>query len=533
MNKPIFDLLTNIRSSQGQTLLFGKVMAVLMMAAVAVSVVHLGERISPGWSGAYMVIGSLLIAAEAMVTRRHSKELEGRERILFHVSEWIAIAVALKLAIYLISGPAHLLEDLPLWQEDFLANFFTGEYVLALLVAAVVWMNSNGYAGELEELYDRDMDTRWDELGKLQNALHSVRQRITTRLFILGALVVVLAALSRVDASSIFRSIGKPPPGYYAPVVNVLAYFLMALVMLSQTQFALLRIRWLWQQIPISPSLAKNWVRYSLLFFLFMAVLVFFLPTEYSIGLLDVLRYALGFVFRAAAFLLMLLALPFSLCASLFKLSQGEQSTAPQEQPPITGFYAAPSQPIAWLEFLRSLAFWVIFLAVIFFALRFYLSQNAALWKAITGFPLFRWISAAWSGFWKWLKGANRQVAGLVQAGIKRIRAPRVPSPAQAVRRMFNFTRLNPREKIIYFYLNLVALGNEQGLERKPSQTPYQYEAHLRDALPEVGQELHGLTGTFIEARYSQHPVDQPNAEQANSLWERIKAVLRNWQQEK
>src|SRR5512138_1332287 len=125
MNKPSFDLLTNIRNSQGQTILFGKIMVVLMLVTVAISIVQVGERISPGWSGSYLVWFSLLIAIEAMVTRQHARELEGRERVFFHVSEWVAIAVALKIVLYLVRGPAQLLEDIPLWQENFLEHFFT------------------------------------------------------------------------------------------------------------------------------------------------------------------------------------------------------------------------------------------------------------------------------------------------------------------------------------------------------------------------------------------------------------------------
>jgi hypothetical protein len=88
---------------------------------------------------------------------------------------------------------------------------------------------------------------------------------------------------------------------------------------------------------------------------------------------------------------------------------------------------------------------------------------------------------------------------------------------------------MNPREKIIYFYLNLVQLGRERGLSRRPSETPYQYDQRLISAVPEVDSELRRLTDEFIEARYSPHTVDTPAAEQAGSLWERIKAVLREW----
>ncbi len=531
MNRPSFDLLSNARSSQGQAVIFGNIMAVLMMVILATAVVLAGERLFPGWRGGYLAWVCLFISAEAILTRKHAKELEGRDKVLFRISEWIAIAVALKLLIYLIHGPAELLRDLPLWQKDFIQYFFTAEYLLGLVVATLVWFAAAGFSGDLENLYDRDMDTRWDELGKLQNALHDVRRRIIARIFIIGSLVVVLAVVSHVNAVALLRQAGAPPPGSSAPIILVLAYFILALVLLSQTQFALLRIRWLWQQIPISPSLTKNWLKYGLLFFLALAVIAFFLPTNYSIGLLDTLRIVLNYFLQFVSFLLVLLALPFTFCLSLFKLSSSQGTPEPQMNP-VAPPAATPGHPIAWLEFVRSLAFWIIFLGVIIFALRFYLSQNVALWKAITGFPLFRWIAGAWQGFWKWVRGANRQIAGLVQTGLKRLRAQRIAPPAQAIRRIVNFARLGPREKIIYFYLNLIQFGGERGLARRPSQTPYQYETRLNEAVPQVGQDLHGLTDSFIEARYSQHPVEPPRADQAHSFWERIKAVLKEWKRE-
>ncbi|RPJ51973.1 MAG: hypothetical protein EHM21_01430, partial [Chloroflexi bacterium] len=293
MNNASSDLFASYRASQAQSTLFGSIMAVLMMLSLAFAVVQLGERIFSEWNGGYLVWASLIIALEAIYTRKRTREMEGREKIIFRISEWVAIAVALKLLIYLVNDPGQILADLPGWQKDFLSNFFTGEYMLAIALALAVWFNSAGLANSLERLYERDEDTLWDELGKLQNALNDVRRGLTTRVFIIGTVIVVMAALSRFDATAIFREIGKPPPGYYGPVVNVLFYFLLALVLLSQTQFALMRIRWMWQRLPMPPGLAKNWFRYGLLFFLALAIIVFFLPTEYTVGFFDTLRYLL------------------------------------------------------------------------------------------------------------------------------------------------------------------------------------------------------------------------------------------------
>jgi hypothetical protein len=226
---------------------------------------------------------------------------------------------------------------------------------------------------------------------------------------------------------------------------------------------------------------------------------------------------------------MVLVTLPFTFCLSLFNL--GSEPQASEQQPDLTPpmIAATPNQPIAWLEFVKSLAFWIIFLGIIVFALRYYLSQNATLWQAITHFPFFRWLREGWEALRVWLRGANQQLAGMVRGGLKRLRQQQVKLPTAPFRRMINFARLTPRERIIYLYLSLVQMGGERGLERRPGQTPYQYEQRLENSLPEVNQELRGLTDTFVEARYSRHHVGQPEAEKAGSFWERVKAVLRSW----
>jgi hypothetical protein len=530
MKKPSLEPASTYLSSQNQSMMVGYVLVCLMMITVAVGVAQLGSRFSPGWNGNYLIPIAFFVSLEAFYTRKQVKELEGREKIFFRISEWIAFAVAIKLLIYIIRGPAQLLEDLPLWQEDFLEHFFTGEYMIALIVTAGIWLASGAYAGELEELFEREKDAAWDELGKVQNALHDIRSRITSRIFFTGTLVVVLAILSRVEATQIFRTIGQPPPGYYSPVVNVLVYFILSLILLSQTQFALMRTRWMFQKLPISPDIAKNWIKYGFIFFLLLAVVVFFLPTDYSLGFFETLGYGLSYLIQAVSFLMALLMLPFTFCISLFSLFSGDSQPTQQEPPPLPPpTLAQPDQPIAWLEFLRSLLFWAIFLSIIFFAFRYYLLQNKALWNVLSGFPLVRWFSRTFSSFWSWFRGANRQIASFVRRGVNRLNRQRALVAPKLFRRIFNLARMSPRDKVIYFYLSLVQLGGERGINRKPSETPYQYENDLSGAIPEVQEELHDLTGTFIEARYSRHSLEEQYAQQASSLWERIKAALKNW----
>lgn len=528
MNAPAPDLFARYRSERGRSILIGQVIVVAMMTALAAGFALAGARIDAAWKGGYLIVVALIVALEAIYTRDHLNELDTRERVIFHTTEWIAFAVVLKLLLYLLNDPAQLLVDIPRWQKDFLGAFITTEFALGIGVAALVWFCARAYAGELDDLNEREEDSGWDELGKLQNALHVIRGRIVSRTFALGGLLVVLAIISRLEIG-LLKNVPENPFAFHAPVLVVLVYFGLALVLFSQTQFSLLRTRWRWQRLPISERLAKNWLRYALLFFLALALIVFFLPTRYSMGLLDTLRIVIQFLIQLVSFLVFLITLPVAFCLSLFRLT----SAAPiNTQPPSTIQIipgGAPAEPVAWLEFLKSLLFWMIFLGVIVFALRYFFSQNEALLNAVSKFPITRWLAGLFRELIAWLRGANRQVNQLVRDGIKRLRRPRTPSPVKTFKRILSLSRMNPREKIIYFYLNLIQLGGERGLSRRPAETPYQYDRRLSSAVPEVNEDLHTLTDEFIEARYSPHPVDLPAAEQASSLWDRIKAVLRGW----
>lgn len=507
----------------------GHTITCFMMVCVALGFVFAARRLSPNWNGFYLVGLALFVSIESILARKRVVDLDDKEKIFFRIAEGVALAVLVKVSQYIVHGPAQLIEDIPLWQNRFMESFFTREYVFVLVVLLLIWWASAAHAAEIEELFEREVEADWDDLGKVQNALRDIRNRISARAFIIGALLVGLAVISRLESSLTFLEPGNPSTrGNFLPVVTVMAYFALALALLTQTQFVLLRARWIYQRLTVSPNLARNWMKYGLMFFVILALVVTFLPTDYSLGLFDTLRVAFNYLTQVVTFLLVILMIPFALCLRLFP-SGGKPSGDIPGGTMGTFPAATPGQAPEWWDFIKSLAFWVLFIGIIFFALRYYLMQNTALWKAIQNFPLTRWISTAWERLRNWIKGANKQVSALVSAGIKRLRAQRALLPANLLRKITNLSRMSAREKIIYFYMNLVQLGGTRGLERRTSQTPYKYQQQLVQNLPELEEDLSGLTETFLDARYSDHPVEEPAATQASSLWEHIKAVLRAW----
>jgi hypothetical protein len=320
-----------------------------------------------------------------------------------------------------------------------------------------------------------------------------------------------------------------------APVYNVVAYFLLALVLLSQSQFALLHGRWLWQKTPVSPKLATNWFRYSLLFFLVISSISLLLPTNYSRNLIDSLRIVFGFVSMVFLFILALISGIFAWILSLFFSQSSPAAAPPQGIPEISSLPAAiASPPLPWLEILRAVIFWVVFLSVVIIAIRYYILQNRAFFTSLMRFPILAWFIHNLKGFWAWLVGVNHQIVDSITLNLQKLR--RTPSEDLAMEGSSSYTnirRLQPRQRIIFFYLSLVRRGAQRGLIRKPSQTPLQYEQTLIDSIPQADQEIDRLTDSFLEARYTAHEINLETADRVQQTWKQLMATLRSWRQKR
>ena len=78
-----------------------------------------------------------------------------------------------------------------------------------------------------------------------------------------------------------------------------------------------------------------------------------------------------------------------------------------------------------------------------------------------------------------------------------------------------------------FYYLAMLRRGGEGGHARRPAQTPYEYAHALESQIPEIDQDVDGLTEEFIEARYSRHDIPPEHVGLVRRYWERIKRALR------
>ena len=95
-----------------------------MMVCVSITFVQLFQWITARigdfhWD--YLPYLVFLVVLESIFTRPIARELEGREKIIYHAAEWITFTVLLKIIYYTFHGFDQLFIDLPRWQADFIA----------------------------------------------------------------------------------------------------------------------------------------------------------------------------------------------------------------------------------------------------------------------------------------------------------------------------------------------------------------------------------------------------------------------------
>jgi hypothetical protein len=261
-----------------------------------------------------------------------------------------------------------------------------------------------------------------------------------------------------------------------------------------------------------------------------LVIVASLLPTQYTIGLLDVLSLLAALLVNLLTLLAFLLLLPISLLFNLLMslFSAGKEPAQMNVQPPPE---LIPRQPTgdSWLELLASIIFWVIFVGVIGFAVLYYLQQRKDIWDYFRHAPFLKRLSRIWLSVRNWLRDVNQGIAAVVEASMQRIRDLR--STRQGGESLIGFIslrRLTARQRVFFYYLAMLRRSRERGMPRHPGQTPYEYARQLSNRVPEAQDDVSSLTNVFVEAKYSLHEVTQQQAGRVRQSWERIKKMLKS-----
>lgn len=514
------DEVLQIKRSPWADNFFRPLLITIMIMCFNYSMVALVRVINPAWRGTYFLMGLLVTTVEAIYSYRVLRHWRSRgiSVLRYRVAEWTVLLLMLKILSFADKPVAFIWTQLQaMWQDP--ANFIDFEYYVLLVLAFIAWAAATDTMADFEALHDPYSDRT------------VVLDNLATRFFWGGTLLVLISGISRwILTAGISSLVDFQRPTLGGIIFNVLLYFVLGLVLLSQARLTTLLVRWRVEKITVPAGIVKRWAKYGSLLLGFIALLAFFLPTGYTLGILTsaaiVIRFLLIIIGLIVELLLFLISLPVLLLFNLLGHS-------PIEPTPPPTFPALPERPLdvaptPWLEAIRSLVFWLLALAIIWYLVKVYLSDHPELIQGLKRFRPIALIISLTEHLWQWLMG-------LVLAGFDRIpkrviltrQEPGSAATPARLWRWFGLGGLSPRERIVYYYLNILKRVEQRGPARQGHQTPFEYEPGLKQAVPAAQTEVHQLTGVFVRARYSREEFTEEQATLVKWLWQQIRRELR------
>ncbi|HQH37177.1 MAG TPA: DUF4129 domain-containing protein [Anaerolineae bacterium] len=494
----------------------------LMVSCIALAVTQCLQRFAPDWNKTYFLLIPLLAAFMGHTTYRVTRERYPSEADRRHrqIIELALIFLLTKAATYLNHTLPEIWDNIRHWPKD-IFYLFDPETLIAFALACTAWFAA--------ALTARDLDAVADPL--LYKGETGPMERLNRRFLTGGVVLLFISGLARIDIISLLK---PDRPAIHGLALNVLVYFVLGLIVLGQVRFTWLNRLWEQQKYHVAGVLQKTWLRYSVLFLLIALGLAFVLPTQYTVGLLDIARWIIAAIVYLATLIVALITALISFVASLFQT--GKDGAVPSAMPSPTlpplltePTSAGPSLP--WLNVLRSVIFWVIVLGAMGYIVYSYLKERPEILPTIRAFKVTRMVRGWWHTLRTWWQGMRHAIRTTLPAlSLDFLRR-------KASRQHTSMTRRKGeawREQIFYSYLETLDRAREVGFPRHDTQTPDEYHRTLEPHLPEAQAELTALTAAFVEARYSTHPVDahdvdrlQINARHVRAALDKLRAVSR------
>lgn len=497
-----------------------------MQACFTVTLVRFFQAFAGEWNGSYLIGITFFITLEALLSQRlHSVEtILSRDWILQYVTELIILFLAIK--IYLIlrhasgtdwSNPAY-------WANAFQADIFDGETLISSLYAFLIWMLGSRYSAYLRKLEEDPELMVHQKMGLVQSDTDEVRRQLLSLIFGMGAVMLTITALVRMDLSAIGIHLNSIPSRAWPLIL----YFVFGFAILAQTRYSTLRIRWYLDSISTGSNLAIRWAGYSLLLFFTVGLVSLLLPTSYSLNLLDTLHVILTGIILVFNFIFGLLVAPFLLLFQWVSALFPTSNSLPLPQPTLPPIHNPPPLPGTsglTADLLRSVLYWGIFLTVVAFSILYYMRSRSGYAHFVRNLGLAQWLKQVWNWITLRFTRINRAILNSVRATRNRLR----PAKALSSSRRWLFQRvgpLQPRNRVRQLYVDMLQQAAEKGIPRKASQTPYEYAQSMHDSLPGISPEVDELTDGFMEARYSSHEISEQEASLLQQLWARIRSAL-------
>ena len=506
-----------------------------MLTCLAISLSQLVSSVMPGWPRIFVPVFTFLVALESIHSQRfmERKRLRGRDRTRFRFVEWVVILLAVRFGIYARLGASRLVEDLALWSAN-PGAFFDLRFIIISLIVFAFWMTATVLSEHMQKLKASPLekplsptDPQYDMWVTMPQRGRVDRQQelrsIMSIFFGGGVVLLLLTGLNRVDLNELLSLQNQRVSGV---ILNVLIYFLIAFLLISQARYTTLKANWELQEIPIAGRLDRRWLSLAILFLLLVAFISALLPVGYSVGIIEILGMALHWAIYSVLQVVMLIVFAFSYALSLL-LSLFSREKQPFEAPPrpTVPFTPPPQEtgtvgvPLIWWQLVRSLLFWFILTGVVGYSLYHFLGMRWSFLRRLSLRGVFGWVRRLLAALGSGTGKAVRDLRDLLAQQIAARRARILSRPM----RFLSLRRLSPRQRMRYYYLSILYRSRRQGFGRPPAMTPLEYQEMLLAQMPELSMDVGDLTAAFIEARYSQHVISKEDTRRIEPIWKRIK----------
>src|SRR5688572_28947841 len=126
----------------------------LMMACVVMTIGNLIQNTLPSWHSGIIAGVMLFIVIDRLYTYRQLRHLTplSSEWAIARGAQWVLIVLLIRFLLSYANGLDSFIRDLSLFARGYIADFFTPEFVVTLLLALLVWYLPAQFLELLDEI---------------------------------------------------------------------------------------------------------------------------------------------------------------------------------------------------------------------------------------------------------------------------------------------------------------------------------------------------------------------------------------------
>ncbi len=499
----------------------------LMLTCVAFILGRLFQLFSDGWQPQGFAVLAFLVALESLILRYSQREQSKvlYNHLLYTLTEIIFIVLIVKIFSIALDPTTHIVEEVSSWSNNFFQSFFDGNTILRTLGIFTIWAFSWLFSFPLNELKEDQDLLAQEKLGHTFTDRYEARRGLIRLVFVIGFfMLLALGILNNVLAF-------VPSQASTDHLLSaMLIYFGASFLLLALNHYAIMKARWYLNDIPVNQDLSKQWIVYSLIFIMIVLSIIAFLPTDFTIGFRPIAVVILNILVIIWSIIQFLFSIPFILISSQTNTSPESDTLneiIQQQRPAFDSPITQSSGPIPWVEFIKSIFFWLIFIFVVAFSVYYFIKNKYGFEFFFKKIRVGVWLS----DFWQWIKVRfakfNQTVTETIQNGSEKIQGyfQRRNRDLQSLTDLVKM--LPPRQAIIVNYLDWLRWNARNGRERKKSQTPLEYARTCSQINPEAATLIQTFTNVFITARYSKQEITREQSNVSRKLLNSLKESFR------